>query len=216
VSTSELGCPRQNLIIYASTDTAESRMALAQTKISGVYARTQKNIQGYAFVFRASVGPVSRAEQEFIHEWMLSQRAVTFEESEPLLEMEEDDDDEGESEQDVIAERPAPMWDDDQHEEVPPAAAEKNREVGVRQRTHSHQAIEARRRPPDPDRSRRPGRSARRDPRLGQDEHRRRDRRGAARSRPADRGARSDRRLVGPAQRLPESSSSAGRTATCR
>lgn len=111
----ELGCTRQNLVIYASSDTVDSRMALLQAKIGGIYARTQKNVSGFAFIFNASVGPVSRQEQEFIHEWLLSQRAVTFEESEPLLDMEDDgeDDDSGdETEQDIKAQRPAPMWDE--------------------------------------------------------------------------------------------------------
>jgi hypothetical protein len=138
----ELGCGRQNLVLYASTDTVESRMALLQAKISGVYARTQKNINGFAFIFKATFGPVDRVQQEYVHEWMLTQRAVTFEEAEPMLEMESDGDDKGESEADVKAQRPAPMWDDDAEDgtAVPPAAEDANRETGARQRIHSHQS----------------------------------------------------------------------------
>lgn len=110
-----LGCPRQNLEIFASSDTETPRLSLLQCKISGTYARRQKDIDGYAFVFRASVGPVGREELEFVHRWFLSQRAVSFEASEPSMEFDEEDDDE-----EVVVgpavdgrSRPVPMWDDD-------------------------------------------------------------------------------------------------------
>ena len=123
-----LDCPRQNLIIFASPDTVESRIALTQAKISGTYARTQKDMDGYAFVFKASVGPVGREEQEFIHEWMLTQRFVTFEESEPSIEFGSDEDGDPDEQLDGGG-RPAPMWDDDNPDSAPvhPVAAEHNR-----------------------------------------------------------------------------------------
>lgn len=81
-----LGCTQQNLIMYASTDTATSRMAFAQCRIGGEYARTQKDVNAYAFCFKASFGPVGRDEMEFVHSWLGSQLAVTFEESEEQIE----------------------------------------------------------------------------------------------------------------------------------
>jgi hypothetical protein len=104
-----LACPRQRLVLFASPDTESSRIAFDQVKIAGIYARTQKDIDGYAFVFKASFGPVGRTEQEYIHEWMLTQRFVTFEEAEPSLAFDEDHD------EDVEADgggRPEPMWDE--------------------------------------------------------------------------------------------------------
>jgi len=118
-----LGCPRQNLHIFASPDTEEARLMLDQCRISGTCARTEKNVNGYAFVFKASYGPVGRTEQEYIHEWMLTQPFVTFEESEPSLEFEEDggDDSDELTDADEKARRPAPMWEDG--DEQPAAAA---------------------------------------------------------------------------------------------
>lgn len=117
-----LGCPRQNLRIYASPDTAKSRLALLQCKISSIYVRKQKDINGFAFVFKASVGPVGREEQEFIHAWMLTQRFVSFEESEPSMEFSdagEDDDVEdatgaktSDGQAGLYAKGPAPEWDE--------------------------------------------------------------------------------------------------------
>lgn len=131
-----LGCPRQNLIIFASPDTEKASLVLAQAKITGTYARTQKDLDGYAFIFKASVGPVGREEQEFIHEWLLTQRFITFEESEPSLDFDYEaevvDDDEAAGE---LQARPAPMWDDAETEStLTPAerATDKVRHIGRR------------------------------------------------------------------------------------
>jgi hypothetical protein len=64
-----LGCPRQQLLVFASSDTVKESIALDQVKVSGTYARTQKDVAGYAFVFRASFGPLGRKELEFIQDW---------------------------------------------------------------------------------------------------------------------------------------------------
>lgn len=106
-----LDCPRQRLIVFASTDTEMSRIAFDHAKIAGTYARIQKDVNGYAFVFKASLGPVSRDEQQYIHEWLLGQRAVTFEEAEPSLEFDEADEGD-EPDGGPRAARPEPMWDE--------------------------------------------------------------------------------------------------------
>lgn len=59
-----LGCQRQNLEIFASPDTEKSRLALPSVKISATYARTEKNVNGYAFCFSATYGPAGRTELE--------------------------------------------------------------------------------------------------------------------------------------------------------
>lgn len=139
----DLGCPRQNLHIFASTDTEVARIMFDQVRISGAYARTQKDVSGYTFVFKASFGPVGREQQEYIHEWMLTQRAVTFEESEPNLDFELDtsDEEDGEAEE-VQTHDLAPMWGDDPEPATPkptPAAKAKDRK-NVNRRLHSHQS----------------------------------------------------------------------------
>jgi hypothetical protein len=116
----DLGCTQQNLITYASTDTPTSRMAFAQCRIGGFYVRTQKDVNAMAACFRASFGPVSRDEMEFIHAWMGSQLAVTFNESEEQLDYEEPEtkdegDEEGDDEAPSGPKAPSepPMFDDD-------------------------------------------------------------------------------------------------------
>lgn len=106
-----LSCPRQNMEIFASPDTDESRIALLQVKIGGVYARTQKDLDGYAFVFNGSFGPVDRATLEFLQHWYQGQQFVTFEEAEPSLEFSEEEVDE-EAGEDAAAEEQQPTFDD--------------------------------------------------------------------------------------------------------
>jgi hypothetical protein len=106
-----LSCPRQNMEIFATPDTDESRVMLLQVKIGGVYARTQKDLDGYAFCFDASFGPLDRATLEFMLLWFQGQMFVNFTEAEPSLEFSdevpEDEDDE------PFATRPTPMFDDE-------------------------------------------------------------------------------------------------------
>ncbi len=142
----DLGCAQQNLIIYASTDTAKSRMAFTQCRIGGVYVRTSTNVNAYAFCFRASFGPVGKDEMEFVHQWLGNQQAVTFEESEEQLDYDatgaDDDEDDEDADDEPAKGGPkapaaAPMFGDDD----PAAAAsakgkkvvhDKNRELGHR------------------------------------------------------------------------------------
>jgi hypothetical protein len=112
-----LGCPRQQLQVYAAPDAPEARIAFNQVKISGTYARTQKDVDGFAFVLKASFGPVGRDELEYVHAWFRTQRFVTFEEAEPGMFDDEADDDDHEPGP-VVDGRRTPMWDDDD----PPSA----------------------------------------------------------------------------------------------
>lgn len=137
-----LGCPRQNMHIFASPDTEKARIMFEHVRIFGTYARTEKNVNSYAFVLKASYGPVGRAEQEYIHEWMLSQRFVTFQEAEPSLEFDPVSADQEASEDDVQARevvngRQAPMWDDNEKPEAPSKA--KPATERAHRNLHSHQ-----------------------------------------------------------------------------
>lgn len=132
-----LSCPRQNLEIFPAPDTDESRIVLLQTKISNVYARTQKDLDGYAFCFTASFGPNDASIWQFLAHWYLGQVFVTFTESEPSMEFSEAED-EGEEEADVRAPDHAPMFTDDAAEEPSPALAAAATNTSERKREKGH------------------------------------------------------------------------------
>lgn len=137
-----LGCSQQNLILYASTDTPTSRMAFVQCRIKGEYARTSTDVNGFAFCFKASFGPVGKDEMEFIHAWLGGQQAVTFEESEEQFDLDEPADDEDDADDEELEAAPgpkapkeAPMFGDDDPASNAPisgaqVAEDKNREIG--------------------------------------------------------------------------------------
>jgi len=132
-----LSCPRQNMEVFASPDTDESRIALLQVKIGSVYARTQKDLDGYAFVFSGSFGPLDRATLEFLQHWYTSQQFVTFTESEPSLEFsdevsEDDEDDE------PFANRTPPMFDDAEEPSPGVDAAKKASTDRRREKAHHY------------------------------------------------------------------------------
>lgn len=121
-----LGCPPQTLHIFEAPDAETARLALLQAKITGAYARRQKNVNGWAFCFRATVGPLGRDELESLHHWFLGQKFVQFEEAEPSMDMDTP----------VVSATSAPPWDDGAALPSPSAAAlaesEQAREEGSR------------------------------------------------------------------------------------
>jgi len=84
--------PRQILTVFASPDTVKASIALDQVKIAGIYARTDGKVSGYALVFKASFGPPSARELEYVEDWRNGQRFVTFEEAAYNPELAETDD----------------------------------------------------------------------------------------------------------------------------
>ena len=118
---------RQLLTVFASTDTEQPHIALDQVRIHGTYIRSQRDVNMLAFCFKASFGPVSPKELEFVHSWCRGQRAITFTPSEGELEFDEendgdDDDDGGGEDQPPL---PAPMFDDPR--DMPPAPLQTKR-----------------------------------------------------------------------------------------
>jgi hypothetical protein len=105
---------RQLLTVFASPDTSKASIAFDQVKIGKVRARTEKGIDGWTLVIKASFGPVGRAELESVNAWYTEQRFVTFEEAEPSLEFAEEGkgDDDDDDDEDQPAAREAPMFDD--------------------------------------------------------------------------------------------------------
>jgi hypothetical protein len=98
-----LGVPRQSLDIYATPDTAKATMRLDHVKVTGIYARTEKGVTGFACVLKATFGPVSDKELGFVEAWRNGMKFVSFEEADrsaafedetPDEDPEDDDDDE--------------------------------------------------------------------------------------------------------------------------
>lgn len=107
-----LACPRQTLSIFAAPDIEEARLTIPQVKIHHTYARTQKDVQGYAFVFKATFGPVGRDELEFLQQWYLNTYFVSFDEAEPSLEFDADDADDDAGDDVPVIDGRKPLWDD--------------------------------------------------------------------------------------------------------
>jgi hypothetical protein len=84
----------QLLTIFETSDTPTSRVAIDQVQIHGLCVRVPKNADDLALVIKASFGPVSAAELEYVHGWVRGQRAVTFTESQTALDFDEDGEDE--------------------------------------------------------------------------------------------------------------------------
>lgn len=112
-----LGMERQQLHVFASSDTAKATRMLDQVRIHGTYATAQKDRNGFDFKFKATFGPVGRDELEFIQSWLLTQKHVTFEAAEPGMFENVPEEDEG-TDQDQKAREPIdgrvakPMWDE--------------------------------------------------------------------------------------------------------
>jgi hypothetical protein len=97
-----LGVPRQALDIYATPDTANATMRLDHVKVTGIYARTEKGMTGYACVLKATFGPVSDKELGFVEAWRNGMRFVSFEEADSSVDFEDEtsDDDAADDEDD--------------------------------------------------------------------------------------------------------------------
>lgn len=123
--------PRQLMKVFAAPDVEEPSFAFDQVEVTNLKARTEKGIDGWALVFHASYGPVGDRELGQMQAWYTTQRFLTFEEAEPMLEFEADE--EG-TDADVKAQEAAPTLTEETQ-----ATHDAKRSTGVRQRTHSHQ-----------------------------------------------------------------------------
>jgi hypothetical protein len=137
----KLGLVRQNLEIFASPDTPQSRIALQQAKISGCYVRTQKDMNALALCFKATFGPVGRDELELIHSLHRSQAFITFHEAEPLLDTEDDGDEDLTDADEKARKPPAPMWEEgDEKNPARASAPAANKPERAHRKLHSHAA----------------------------------------------------------------------------
>lgn len=104
----KLALPRQNLLIFASPDTEDARVALLQAAITHTHVRADKDATTLSFVFAATFGPVDRDQLEIVHSLYKLQAFIRFEESEPLLDLEDDGGGE------AVPSKVTPMWPSDQ------------------------------------------------------------------------------------------------------
>jgi len=132
-----LGIPRQHLDCYATSDTKDPSRRLEFAKISGVYARTESGMQGYALVFKATFGPVSDKELGFVEAWRNGMKFVSFVEAEPNADFEEaeptDDEDEDDGQQALPDPEAA-----DAADAVDPKASKERERANKRARGRTH------------------------------------------------------------------------------
>ena len=81
----DLGVPRQELEVFATSDTEDPSISFDQAKVVKALARIDKNVTGWSLVVKVSFGPVDKVELEYIEAWRLGQRFVTFHEADPSL-----------------------------------------------------------------------------------------------------------------------------------
>jgi len=82
---------KQHLDVHLLPEDSDAQITLLSAEISSPRARTEKGVDGYAFIFYATIGPVGRDELEYVTNWYTQQRFVTFREAQPSLALEEDD-----------------------------------------------------------------------------------------------------------------------------
>lgn len=131
-----LDCPRQNIELFATPDTDDSRLVLLQTKISGANAQEKDAV--FVFYFEGTHGPVDRDTLEYVHSLVGKQIFATFTESEPSIEFSatEPEDDEDEAGDPPMA----PIFEDDDEDPESEAvnAAKENTENRRREKAHRY------------------------------------------------------------------------------
>jgi hypothetical protein len=80
-----LTVPRQAVSVRLLPEADDGALLLPDAEISGVRARVEKGVDGYALVFYVSVGPIGARDLEYLVGWHTLQRFVTFHPQEPAL-----------------------------------------------------------------------------------------------------------------------------------
>jgi hypothetical protein len=80
-----LTVPNQTITVRPVPELDDGALVLMDVEITGIRARTEKGVDGYACVFDASVGPVSARELEAFTAWHTEQRFLTTHPQQPLL-----------------------------------------------------------------------------------------------------------------------------------
>lgn len=141
----ELELVRQQIVVHATSDTVKASIKFDQVKIADVYARTEKNVGGFALVFKAVFGPPSARELEYVEHWRNGQAFLTFEAAEPSADFEEVGSDDDEDEDDGQQSLPDLEFQADGKPVESDVAAASAADVGpdgdpqaARQKLHSH------------------------------------------------------------------------------
>lgn len=132
-----LAMERQDIEVFTTPDTEKASIVLDQVKIEKLRARLHKDSNAYTFTFKA-VFMAGAKQAEFVRNWLYSQRFLSFNLSEPDLDL-IDTDDEADEEPETM--RPAPMFDDDpEQKELVGAATATGRAAPDRanRRMHTH------------------------------------------------------------------------------
>jgi hypothetical protein len=79
-----LPIPKQQLLVRMLPELAE-QIVFCDCEITEVRARTQKNVDGWALVFKVAYGPASPRDLEYVCDWLTQQRFVTFQPEQPAL-----------------------------------------------------------------------------------------------------------------------------------
>ena len=85
-----LTVPRQILRVYPVPEIDNGGMAFDDVEISDPRARTEKNVDGFALVLYASLGPLTPDQLEFVCEWLTEQRFVAFDPQTPAFDFDAD------------------------------------------------------------------------------------------------------------------------------
>lgn len=81
----DLTYPNQTITVRPLAEADDGALVLMDVEISGIRARTEKGVDGYALVFDASLGPVSARELEAFTAWHTEQRFLTCHPQQPVL-----------------------------------------------------------------------------------------------------------------------------------
>lgn len=76
---------KQAIDVFLLPELEAAALALMDVEISGIRARTEKGVDGFALIFDASFGPVSAKELEYVCDWQGQQRFLTFRPQQPAL-----------------------------------------------------------------------------------------------------------------------------------
>lgn len=81
----KLSVPNQVMTVFLLPEAPSASIAFFDVEISSPRARTEKGVDGFGFVFYASVGPVGPTELEYVQNWYTQQRFITFQPQAPAL-----------------------------------------------------------------------------------------------------------------------------------
>jgi hypothetical protein len=77
--------PKQDVTVFLLPENRTPSIAFFDVECTDFRVRTERGVDGYAFVFYATVGPLGAEELEKIYTWHRQQRFLTFNKSQSVL-----------------------------------------------------------------------------------------------------------------------------------